>query len=456
METTGLSGSTGCFVGRVWAPGEGPLVVTLRGDAVHDITSRTAPTMTDVLERDDPAAFVKGRPGRLLGTLGDLEADSMAAESDPGRRHFLAPNDLQAVKACGVTFAGSMLERVIEERAEGDTSRAQAIRKRIGGTIGDRLGNVRPGSEQAAQVKSALIAEGIWSQYLEVGIGPYAEVFSKAQPMSAVGWGAPVGLHPESNWNNPEPEIVLAVASDGRIKGAALGNDVNLRDFEGRSALLLSKAKDNNASAAIGPFIRLFDESLHAGRRAPRGADAEGRGTRTGSCWPAPRPWPRSAATRKTSWRRPAAPTTSTPTASCSISARCSRRRRTGTCRAKASRTREATWSPSPHLSSGTLGKHGAALARLPAVGLRRPRADALPRRAAAGLTSVAEPAIMSTTNISLSEALKAFVENRDRQRLRGLLLEGAASPQAITADADYFDRLRGRVRKAGRQPPEE
>ena len=279
METTGLSGTSGCFVGRVWAPGEGPLVVALRDDALCDITSRAAPTMTDVLEQDDPAAFVKGQAGRSLGTLGDLEAESMAAESDPGRRHFLAPNDLQAVKACGVTFAGSMLERVIEERAEGDTTRARAIRERIGAMIGDRLGNVRPGSEEAQQVKSALIAEGIWSQYLEVGIGPYAEVFSKAQPMSAVGWGAPVGLHPDSNWNNPEPEIVLAVASDGRIKGAALGNDVNLRDFEGRSALLLSKAKDNNASAAIGPFIRLFDESysLDDVRRAELTLKVEGR-----------------------------------------------------------------------------------------------------------------------------------------------------------------------------------
>ena len=279
METTGLSESAGCFVGRVWAPGEGPVIVTLRGDAVHDITSRAAPTVTDVLEHDDPAAFVKGLAGRRLGSLGELEADSMAAASDPARRHFLAPNDLQAVKACGVTFAGSMLERVIEERAEGDTTRARAIRERIGAAIGERLGKVRPGSEQAQQVKSALIAEGIWSQYLEVGIGPYAEVFSKAQPMSAVGWGAPVGLHPESSWNNPEPEIVLAVASDGRIKGAALGNDVNLRDFEGRSALLLSKAKDNNASAAIGPFIRLFDESytLDDVRRAELTLKVEGR-----------------------------------------------------------------------------------------------------------------------------------------------------------------------------------
>ena len=279
MTTTGLSGSAGCFVGRVWAPGEGPLVVALRDDALYDITTRTAPTMTDVLERDDPAAFVKAQAGRLLCSLGELEAESMSAGSDPGQRHFLAPNDLQAVKACGVTFAGSMLERVIEERAEGDTSRAQSIRERIGGMIGDRLSNLRPGSEEAGKVKAALIAEGIWSQYLEVGIGRYAEVFSKAQPMSAVGWGAPVGLHPESNWNNPEPEIVLAVASDGRIRGAALGNDVNLRDFEGRSALLLSKAKDNNASAAIGPFIRLFDESytLDDVRRAELTLKVEGQ-----------------------------------------------------------------------------------------------------------------------------------------------------------------------------------
>ena len=278
METTGLSGTTGCFVGRVWSPDEGPLVVTLRDGALFDITSRAAPTMHDLLERDDPAAFVSAQAGRLLCAVDELESESSAAKSDPRARHFLAPNDLQAIKACGVTFAGSMLERVIEEQAEGDTSRAAAIRERIGAMIGDRLSNIRAGSEEAAKVKSALIAEGLWSQYLEVGIGPDAEVFTKAQPMAAVGWGAPVGLHPGSSWNNPEPEIVLAVASDGRIKGATLGNDVNLRDFEGRSALLLSKAKDNNASAALGPFIRLFDGSytLDHVRRAELTLTVEG------------------------------------------------------------------------------------------------------------------------------------------------------------------------------------
>jgi fumarylacetoacetate (FAA) hydrolase family protein len=175
---------------------------------------------------------------------------------------LLAPCDLQAVKACGVTFARSMIERVIEERAAGDPSRAREIRTRVASIIGDSLRDLVPGSEEAAKVKSALIEEGLWSQYLEVGIGPDAEVFSKAQPMSSVGWGASVGLHPISRWNNPEPEIVLAVDSKGRVKGATLGNDVNLRDVEGRSALLLGKAKDNNASSSIGPFIRLFDDGF--------------------------------------------------------------------------------------------------------------------------------------------------------------------------------------------------
>ena len=163
--------------------------------------------------------------------------------------HLLAPNDLQAVKACGVTFARSMVERVIEERAAGNPARAAEIRARVADVIGNSLRDLIPGSAKAAEVKALLQAEGLWSQYLEVGIGPDAEVFTKAQPMSAVGYGASVGLHPISKWNNPEPEVVLAVNSKGAIVGATLGNDVNLRDVEGRSALLLGKAKDNNAAA---------------------------------------------------------------------------------------------------------------------------------------------------------------------------------------------------------------
>ena len=175
--------------------------------------------------------------------------------------HLLAPCDLQAVKACGVTFARSMIERVIEEKAAGNPALAETMRARVTGIIGDSLRDLKAGSPEAAKVKAALIEVGVWSQYLEVGIGPDAEVFSKAQVLASVGWGASVGLHPISKWNNPEPEIVLAVDSQGRVKGAALGNDVNLRDVEGRSALLLGKAKDNNASSAIGPFIRLFDDT---------------------------------------------------------------------------------------------------------------------------------------------------------------------------------------------------
>ncbi|MBO6675014.1 MAG: fumarylacetoacetate hydrolase family protein [Rhizobiales bacterium] len=251
------------LLGRVWRADSGrsvgPSVVTVRGDDVVDITSSRAPTVRDICELDDPASYVASADGEVLGTLNEIMA---AAVGDDAGTHLLAPCDLQAVKACGVTFAGSMVERVIEERAAGDPSAAQAIRERIGALIGESLKNITPGSDEAMAVKQALIAEGLWSQYLEVGIGPDAEVFSKAQVLSSVGHGAKVGLHPSSKWNNPEPEVVLTVSSKGAILGATLGNDVNLRDIEGRSALLLSKAKDNNASCAIGPFIRLFDDGF--------------------------------------------------------------------------------------------------------------------------------------------------------------------------------------------------
>jgi fumarylacetoacetate (FAA) hydrolase family protein len=173
---------------------------------------------------------------------------------------LLAPCDLQAIKACGVTFAVSLLERVIEEQAGGKAENAARIRSDITRLIGTDLSRIAPGSEAAMQLKALLQERGAWSQYMEVGLGPDAEVFTKAQPMSAVGFGAEVGIAHDSSWNNPEPEIVLAVNSRGDIVGATLGNDVNLRDIEGRSALLLGKAKDNNASCAIGPFIRLFDQ----------------------------------------------------------------------------------------------------------------------------------------------------------------------------------------------------
>jgi len=250
----------GTWLGRIWQPEvRGPSVVTLREGMVCDITARAAPTLRDICEMDDPVAYVRGAPARPVAPLAELAA---TRTEGPDRLHLLAPCDLQAVKACGVTFAGSMVERVIEERSAGNPARAEAIRQRVGQVIGQSLRDIRPGSAEAMAVKAALQAEGLWSQYLEVGIGPDAEVFSKAQVLSAVGHGARVGLHPASQWNNPEPEVVLAVTSAGRIVGATLGNDVNLRDIEGRSALLLGKAKDNNASCAIGPFLRLFDQGF--------------------------------------------------------------------------------------------------------------------------------------------------------------------------------------------------
>ncbi|CAM4059111.1 fumarylacetoacetate hydrolase family protein [Bordetella muralis] len=243
------------LVGRVWSKKMGgPCPVFLRQGQLHDVSS-VACTLSALLERSDLLTqFDQNQDLPVLGSVQDF-LDGSAGE-------LLAPLDLQAVKAAGVTFADSMLERVIEEQAKGDPSQAQAIRAKLAPVLGDNLRGLVAGSEQAQQVKALLQDMGLWSQYLEVGIGPDAEIFTKAQPMSSVGCGATIGIHPGSHWNNPEPEVVLAITSDGRIVGATLGNDVNLRDFEGRSALLLSKAKDNNASCAIGPFIRLLDDDF--------------------------------------------------------------------------------------------------------------------------------------------------------------------------------------------------
>jgi fumarylacetoacetate (FAA) hydrolase family protein len=253
----------GLFVGRARSSVAAyPLVVTVRDGTVFDITSRAAPTMRDLCEMADPAGHVRSAKGEPIGSLDDIAANSFETRRDPAKPYLLSPVDLQAVKASGVTFVVSLLERVIEEQARGSAEKADAIRADIAGLIGHDLSKLKPGSPEAMEIKAKLIARGAWSQYLEVGIGPDAEIFTKCQPMASVGFGADVGLHPVSTWNNPEPEIAMIAANSGKIVGATIGNDVNLRDVEGRSALLLGKAKDNNASAALGPFIRLFDDTF--------------------------------------------------------------------------------------------------------------------------------------------------------------------------------------------------
>ncbi len=255
----------GTWISRVWIPGavQGPAVVLLNDRQVYDISARVA-TVSALLELDDPVAYLRSLPlERPLISLDALLNNSDAGLRDDTQPWLLAPIDLQAVKAAGVTFATSMLERVVEEQAKGDPAKADSLRAGLVESIGTDLGQIVPGSAQAAALKEVLISQGMWSQYLEVGIGPDAEIFTKAQPLSAVGYGSDIGIHPKSSWNNPEPEVVLVVSSRGKVQGATLGNDVNLRDFEGRSALLLSKAKDNNASTALGPFVRLFDDTFN-------------------------------------------------------------------------------------------------------------------------------------------------------------------------------------------------
>jgi fumarylacetoacetate (FAA) hydrolase family protein len=256
-------GTAGTLVGRVQTAA-GPSVVAVRKDGVFDITS-AAPTVADLCNAPDPVALAR-TPGTRLGTLAELVPS------------LLSPIDLQPIKAAGVTFAVSLLERLIEEHAKGDPSRAEQVRKELNSIIGADVTTIRPGSPEAEALKKTLMARGAWSPYLEVGIGPYAEIFTKGPPLSSVGYGAEIGIRSDSDWNNPEPEVTLIVSAAARIVGATLGNDVNLRDLEGRSALLLGIAKDNNASCAIGPFVRLFDDTftLDDVRRAKVDLDVTG------------------------------------------------------------------------------------------------------------------------------------------------------------------------------------
>lgn len=271
--------TTALLIGRAWIPAEeGPSVIAVRGDEAVDLT-RTYPTVSHLVNVATPGelrAAIKGAP--VVASVDALVSNSVEGARDASRPWLLAPCDLQAVKASGVTFVASLLERVIEERARGNPALADSARRAIQAIVGPDLRGVRPGSPESARIKDVLLGREMWSQYLEVGIGPDAELFTKCPPMAAVGLGARVGVHPASIWSNPEPELVLVINSAGAIAGVTLGNDVNLRDVEGRSALLLGRAKDNNASCAVGPFVRMLDDgfTLDAARRLTFHTTVEG------------------------------------------------------------------------------------------------------------------------------------------------------------------------------------
>ena len=264
LPSDGLGGT---LVGRAWVPAAltgsvaGPSPVLISEHGVLDACC-VAPTMAELLAKEPVAALRNAGGFARLGSLEEVMDNTLSPARDQEKPYFLAPVDIQPIKACGVTFACSMLERVIEESAGGDPAKAAAAREKVMQAIGGDIASVKPGSTEAMSLKAYLQSEGMWSQYLEVGIGPHAEVFTKSQALSSVGLGDQIGIHPVSKWNNPEPEVLVVVNPEGEIVGATLGNDVNLRDVEGWSALLLGKAKDNNASCSIGPFIRLFDESF--------------------------------------------------------------------------------------------------------------------------------------------------------------------------------------------------
>lgn len=257
----------GTLIGRVWLPKmlsnnfRGPSPVIIKGNGIYDLNS-IKPTVSQLLHISNLNEILTGTNHKRIGDYNEIMANTIAEKKDENIPYFISPIDLHAIKACGVTFFVSMLERFIEERAGGDSLKAREIREKLNSHGDIDLAKVVPGSKESETLKKALQEEGMWSQYFEVGIGPFAEIFTKAQPLSSVGIGAEIGILEISSWNNPEPETVLVVNSNSEVIGATLGNDVNLRDIEGRSALLLGKAKDNNASCSIGPFIRIFDENF--------------------------------------------------------------------------------------------------------------------------------------------------------------------------------------------------
>jgi fumarylacetoacetate (FAA) hydrolase family protein len=144
------------LAGRVWRPGIGPALVALRGADVVDITCKAHPTMRDLCEAPNPAETLRQAQGEAFASLEDLSKTSLEARG-PDALRWLAPCDLQAVKACGVTFAE--FDGRAGDRGAGRRRSPRAPRRcraRIGGRGGrEPVGNRARLGPMPMQVKAA-------------------------------------------------------------------------------------------------------------------------------------------------------------------------------------------------------------------------------------------------------------------------------------------------------------
>ncbi len=154
-----------------------------------------------------------------LFTASDAQSlvdDALRSATKAPLPELLAPLDRQEVWAAGVTYIQSRTARMSE-------------------------------SERA----------GAGSFYDRVYDAERPELFFKATKSRLSGPGETIRVRRDSSWSVPEPELALAVSSNGRIIGYTVGNDVSARDIEGENPLYLPQAKIYHGACALGPSLLL-------------------------------------------------------------------------------------------------------------------------------------------------------------------------------------------------------